>query len=331
MKFLKQESSRKIAIFASIVLLISGTIFVWCFFQNNALNVSPPLDLSFSATPSPYPLPTLVYDSPSTFKTIMGQIFRKKGFFPNPVLVIQNNQRHAENEYLDLYSENNDLLVNIQWWQEESQKVYEYVSERLDTAIREKVIVVFIPPQSRNCKPRGATFHEDQPIIMIFADQDTSKAQILAVLAHELGHVFIHHKYPGLSDISLDEGLATWAAGDYWKEWKGENFDSDVKTFVTSGTYLPLSENYYLEKAYDENSTDCTMHRDILLTEMASFLDFLIQEYGMESLSSLIETLPSESIDSQRTIYPLHFKDIYGLEFNQLEYEWLKALLHPDE
>ena len=330
MKFLKQESLRKIAVFASIVLLISGSIFVLSVFRNRFLNVSPPLDLSFSVTPSPYPLPTLVYDPQSTFKTILGQIFRRKDLFPNPTLIIQNNQRQAENEYLELYSENNDLPVNLQWWQEESRKVYQYVSERLDTTIREKIVVVFVPPQSGNCEPRGGSFNEDQPVVMIFADQDTSKAQILAVLAHELGHVFIHQKYPELSDILLNEGLATWAAGEYWKEWKGSNFNSGVKSFVASGTYLPLSQNYYLEKAYDEDSPDCIMHRDILLTEMASFLDFLIQEYGMESLSSLIETLPPESIGSQRTIYPLHFKDVYGLEFNQLEYEWLKALIHPD-
>lgn len=330
MRSVKQISSRIFIFIASVALLAAGILFVLFSTGNNAPNGPPPLDLSFSTTPTPYPLPTLVYNSPSTFKTIIGQVFRKKDLFPNPTFIIQNHQPQAENAYLDLYSESNDLPVNIQWWQEESRQVFEYVSKRLDAAISEKVIVVFVPPLSRNCTPRGAAFHEEQPVVLIFADQNTSKAQILAALAHELGHVFIHQKYQGLSDFTLDEGMATWAAGDYWKEWKGADFNSDVKTFVDNGTYLSLSRNYYLKKAFDENSPDCTLHKDILLTEMASFLDFLIQNYDIESLSSLIETQPLEAINDQKIIDPPHYKDVYSLEFNQLEYEWLKVLLQSE-
>ena len=327
MNFLKQKYSSKFVLFASIVFLLAS--FMVLFSRNRVITAS--LDLSFSTTPTPYPLPTQVYESPSYFITIFGQVFGKKELFPNPAQIIDNGQRQAGNVYLDLYSENNFLPVDVRWWQQESQLVYEYVSKRLGTTNSEKAIVIFAPPQSRNCAPRGTTFHEQQPVVMIFADQDTSKGQILAVLAHELGHVFIHQKYKDLNDITLIEGMATWAAGDYWKVWKGADFNSDVRAFIDRGTYLPLVQNYYLEKAYDDNSPGCIIHRDLLLTEMASFLDFLIQNYGSESLSSLLDTKPPGLADGQRVVYPPNFKGVYGSEFNQLEYEWLEFLLQPSQ
>ena len=57
-------------------------------------------------------------------------------------------------------------------------QAYEYVSNRLGETIDEKVIVVFVPPETGNCATRGVTFHEKQPIIVVYANQDTSKEQI---------------------------------------------------------------------------------------------------------------------------------------------------------
>lgn len=328
MKFLKQKPSSKTVLYASIIFISASIMIVLFLNRNNTSESISPLTLS--TIPTPYPLPTQVYDSQPYFITVIGQVFRKKEQF-NPSQVENDGQRQAENEYFDLYSENDYLPVDIQWWQKESEQVYEYVSKRLDATVTEKVIVIFVPPNSGNCAPRGTTFHEQQPIIAIFADKDTSKEQILAVLAHELGHVFIHQKYENLSDVALNEGMATWAAGNYWKGWKGLDFNSGVIALVNDKTYLPLSQNFDMSKAYDSDSPDCIIHRDILLTELASFLDYLIQNYGLEKLATLFDVRQPELTDNQRIIYPPNFKDVYGLEFNQLEYEWLKTLLPPSQ
>lgn len=326
MKFLTQKPSRKTVLYASIIVL-SAIITIVLFRNRNDTSefVSP---LTLSTPPTPYPLSTQVYDSPPYLITVIGEVFRKKEQL-NPSQIANDGQRQAENEYLDLYSENGYLPVDIQWWQKESKQVFEYVSKRLDATVSEKVIVIFVPPNSGNCAPRGTTFHEQQPIVVIFADKDTSKEQILGVLAHELGHVFIHQKYENLSDVALNEGMATWAAGNYWKGWKGLDFNSGVIAFVNDKTYLPLSQNFDMSKAYDNDSPDCIIHRDILLTELASFLDYLIQNYGLEKLSALFDVRQPELTNNQRIIYPPNFKDVYNLEFNQLEYEWLKTLFQP--
>ena len=327
MNFLKQKPPGKTIVYASLIFLLAGVVVAILFNNNNATDAATASDWLFTTTPTPYPLPTRVYDSPSYFTTIFGQIFRKGNQPVDPSQIVKDGQKQTGNEYLDLYAVNNYSPVGVQWWQQESKQVYEYVSKRLDTTVSEKIIVTLVPPKSGNCAPRGTTFHEQPPVIMIFADQDTGKEQILAVLAHELGHVFIHQKYENLGDLALTEGMATWAAGEYWKEWKGVDFNSGVRAFIENGTYLSLSQNYDLEKAYDDNSSDCIPQRDILLTELASFLDYLTQNYEAEQLAALLDTRQSELINDQRVVYPPNFKDVYGLELNQLEYEWLKTLL----
>ena len=331
MNFLKSKPSKKLLVCASIILLLVSTVVLVLSNTNNAADTSIPLILSFSSTPTPYPLPTRVYRTPSYFTTIFEQIFGKRNRFINPSLIEEDGQPKAENAHFDLYAVNNYLPIDIQWFQKKFDQVYEFVSARLDITISDKVVVTFVPPQSGECAPRGTTFLEQQPIIVIYANRATSEEQILATLAHELGHVFIHQKYANLSDVALTEGMATWAAGDYWEEWKGVDFNFGVKAFINAGTYLPLYQNYYMEKAYDDNSSGCITQRDILLTEFASFLDYLTQNYGTVKLSILFNTRQPELVNNQRVVYPPNYRDVYGLEFNQLEYEWLKTLLQPNQ
>jgi hypothetical protein len=208
--------------------------------------------------------------------------------------------------------------------------VYNYVSERLGATTSEKIILIFLPPRPGNCATRGMTYHEQQPVIVIYANEETSKEQILAVLAHEFGHVFIAQKYETLNDLALNEGMATWAAGNYWTKWKDEDFDTLVKASLKNETYLSLFHNYSLKKAYDDNLENCLLHRDQLLTELASFLDYLIQNYGQEKLSTLFDMRQPELINNQRIIYRPDFQGIYGTELNQLEYEWLNSLLQTN-
>lgn len=326
---MKQKPTKKTLIYTSAILLISGFLTLVFVKAQPFSETHTPTNLQFSITPTPYSLPTQVYGPSSIFQTIFGKLFRKGSQSIDPTRFIESGQLIAENPYLDLYAENDFLSFDIDWWQQESKAVYEYVGKRFDMSLSNKAIVTFAPSQAMNCTPRGTTIHEQQSIIVIFTSKNTSKEQILATLAHELSHVFIHTKYENLTDMALTEGLATWGAGDYWEAWKGSDFNSDVKAFVRNGSYLPLFSNYDMKLAFDENSSECITHRDILLTEMASFIDYLSQNYGVEKLSKLFNMRQSELINAQRVVYPPNYKDTFGLELNQLEYMWLKTLIQP--
>jgi hypothetical protein len=324
MSFQKQRPSYRLFLYVIIVIAVAGAVILLFQNRNNvAENDIPP-----NFTPTPYPLPTTAYDVLPVFTIAPGTILEESSPFVDPLSIEKNGQKQAENEYLNLYSKNDYLPIDIQWWQQESRQVYEYVSNRLDTRLNSRVIVTFVIPELVNCPARGRTF-VDKHIIQIFADEETSKEQILGVLAHELGHVFTFNKYENLNDLALGEGMATWAAGDYWKEWKGLDFNSSVRDFINKGVYLPLFENYDFQKAYDQNSTDCVTDRDILYTEMAAFIDYLIQNYGMDQLATLFNVPQPATINKKTIVYPPNYKDVYGLEFNQLEYEWLRTLFQP--
>jgi len=327
---MRQKPSKRTLIFTSIFLLLTSIPILVLTIKHIDSDIYTPPNLS-STIPTPYSLPTKVYGSPSFFITIFGQLFRKENESIDPNRIIQDGERVAENPYMDLYVVNDYRPVDIEWWKQESKLVYEYVSERFNTTLSNKVIVTFVPLRTGNCAPRGTTFHEQQSIIVIFASQETNHEQVLATLAHELGHVFIHNKYENLSDVALTEGLATWAAGDYWEAWKGYDFNSGVKAFIDSGTYLPLFSNFDMKIAYDNNSSKCIKNRDILLTETASFIDYLSQNYGVEKLSNLFDMKQPEVINNQRVVYPPDFKEVFGLELNQLEYMWLKSIYHTNQ
>jgi hypothetical protein len=330
MNFPRQKLLNKMLSYTAIVILLSGALILLLHNRNNASDISITPSLLSSITPTPYPLPTTAYDL-SPFLTIVPEtISAADNQSTDSMQIEEDSQQQAENEYIDLYSVNGYLPVDVPWWQQESKQVYEYVSKRLDTVMGEKVIVKFFSPDSRNCPARGRAILEEGAIV-IFADENTSEEQILGVLAHELGHLFTFKRYRNLNDQALSEGMATWAAGDYWEKWKGFDFNSGVRNYITNDVYLPLFENYDLEKAYDPNAPDCITHRDILYTEFASFLDYLIQTYGMEQLSALFDVRQPEIINNKNIVYPPNYKDVYGLEFNQLEYEWLKTLLQPSQ
>ena len=327
MNILGQKPSIKLFVSATFILcLICGVYFAVLIKKNNITEATTEFHLSLANTPTPYPLPKKVYAPPSYLTTVLGQIFGNQDKVISPFEIIENGQKESGDEHLDLYIQNGYLPVDSQWWQQESHQVYEYVSRRLDTTTDEKAIVTFVPPETGDCALRGKTFHEQQPVILIFANQDTSKEQVLAVLAHELGHVFIHQKYESLSDTALNEGMATWAAGDYWKAWKGMDFNAGVRSYIVDKEYLPLFQNYDMSKAYDDVAS--CKHRAMLLTELASFIDYLIQSRGLEQLSALFNVQQPELVNNQSVVYPPNFKGVYGLELNQLEDEWLKALLY---
>ena len=318
-----------------LTLIISGvllsTILILVFARAHSSSALYSLDdLNPAITPTPYPLPTQAYNQPSTLTKVFRQLFQKRNSSIDPTRILETGQPVAENPYFVLYATDGYLPVEIEWWQQASESVYQYVSQRLGMTLNGPVFVTFIAPQTGNCPPRGTSFHEQQSLILIFAGEDTSQEQILATLAHELGHVFIQKKFENLTDIALIEGLATWTAGDYWTAWKESDFDASVKTYLNNGTYLPLFSNYDLEAAYDNQSPDCITNRDILLTEIASFIDFLLQNYGMENFSRLAEMKQPATVNSRRVIYPPDYPEAFGLELNQLEYRWLISLDQSD-
>ena len=277
-----------------------------------------------NSTPTPAELPTTESGSYSIAQSIVNQILHPASKNLNPDLQIKNSQASASSEHLMLFVQNESLPVNIVWV-EKAEQIYEVESKRVHSTLDKKIAIQFVPPEKGNCAPRGTTLFEEQPIILIYANQDTNPLQINATFAHELGHVFIHNKYENLNNIALNEGMATWIAKEEWNIWKGNSFDDSVLSSLADHSYLSIFQNFNMQKAYAD-SPGCLGYRDQLLIEFASFIDYLIQKYGMDSLTDLFNIPQPNIVNNQRVVYAPDFFGVYGLSLNQLEFAWLTQL-----
>ncbi len=291
-------------------------------------------------TPTPFSLPTQVFPNFNAGTFIMteeGEIVELEGesqaVEPRPFEV---GELVTETDHFRFHSEQGYLPVALEPFTLEAEEVYDYVSARLKTTTDIQTVVLFVPPDTFSCPTRGMTIPPSElnelPIVYIYANEYTSHAQVVAVLAHEIAHVLQSVGRERRWDSPhrpLNEGLATWAAGKYYFTWQGtSSFDASVRSYLDGAAYLPLYENYDLSLAY--SGEDCIEKRDILYTEWAAFIDFLLTSYGPDQLKALLRSSPLEEAErggQKVLIYtPADFEGVYGSALNQLEAVWLSYL-----
>jgi len=271
-------------------------------------------------TPTAEPLPTRVLSSREERVVITPE------GTPTP-----EGQKIAETDDFDFYAPDGAFPAAVPDLPEVAETVSDEISARLELSTRNKIRVTFRPPSSQACPPRGLAAPRPARIF-IYADDGTSRDQILGVLAHELGHILIMDRFRDIPR-ALNEGLATWASAPYFNAWLGyQSLDAAVRSTIEDGTYLPLHENYYLTDIYpgeDERTSEgCIDRRETLYTEWASFLDYLIERHGKDELETLIKTVPDPQMtDGELIIKPADFEAVYGNSLNQLEAAWLAHLL----
>ncbi|RPI83629.1 MAG: hypothetical protein EHM41_15470 [Chloroflexi bacterium] len=302
--------------FLSIVFILTA-----CFPADKVKPVNEEVhsQLSIHATPTAVLLETNVWQIPSSGLNI-----------PTPVPIESLYKKVTESEHFVYYQDQGYQPVDLNYWMDQAEKVYGYVSQRLNIEAEEKIGLVFQEPDTSSCPSRGMTAGN---FIILYADQQTGEKQLLGILAHEIGHAILisTEKLSRPATRGLDEGMATWAAGDYWTNWNGyPSFDAMIREYLEKSTYIPIYQDLDLIAAYQEpletklhSQVDCLVIRDILYTEWAAFLDYLLQQYGMEKLEAIFQSGGAEMTETEVINYPPDFYGIFGLAINQLEAEWL--------
>ena len=243
----------------------------------------------------------------------------------------------AETDHFIFYAQDGYFPVDLQRWKVLAEEIYAYVSERLGAESPVKISVAFLPAQKETCPIRGLASSDDPPVILLFADPDVSETYLLGVLSHEVGHAIPAQGFQdGLpNDISLTEGLASWASGKYWNAWMGApGIHHLIRKYIDSGKYLPLAENADLPGIYpwqEGAGKDCLARRDQIYSQWASFIDFLLQRYGWERLHQLFESGSVEEKDGQKIKIPSDYHGVLGKSLEQLELEWLEFVMQETE
>jgi hypothetical protein len=246
---------------------------------------------------------------------------------------VPEQRKVAETEHFTVYAPAGELPAAVPALAQRAERILDEVLSRLGPLAKERggIRITFRPPSDLPCPPRGLASRRP-PRIIIFADDQTTEEQILGVLAHELGHVVIMNRFERIPS-AFNEGLATWSSAPYFNAWlNNASLDAAVRSYLEDSTYLPLHENYYLTNIYpgeeEGSSESCITRRETLYIEWASFLDYLIDQYGTKKLEELIESAPdAERTEDARVLKPANFEAVYGRSLNQLEAAWLRHLL----
>ena len=234
----------------------------------------------------------------------------------------------ARTENFTFYSQDGYFPVDLDQFQLKSELVFRHISRQLNLPYDGQIKVTFLPPMPANgtCVVRGLANFDRQgnPQTTIFADENTSQEYLLGVLAHEVGHNIFMHNFD-VEHTELNEGIATWASRRYWSIWQeSPSLEENVVTYIEDDTYVPLSIGLD-NRAY--SGATCLVHRDIVYTEWASFVGYLIDQYGMDKFIelALTETVIIDEDYVTESLQPDYYV-VYGLSLDELEKMWLESI-----
>jgi len=229
----------------------------------------------------------------------------------------------AESQHFVFFVDDSNVDLVIQT--DKIEQVYDYVTRRAGNPFGGKIGVTFSQTLAQPCPVRGmATWPDLQ--ITIYADGEVAQDHILAVIAHEMGHLIQFQYFDGGPiDPILLEGWATWVAGSYWIEWQGiSSFDEGVRSYLRDKRFCSISRFDISTLIY--KSEECLERRDIVYTEYASFLNYLIEQYGINALNSLITANIPTSPPSESADFRADYQATYGKTLQELEDDWIKYL-----
>jgi hypothetical protein len=234
----------------------------------------------------------------------------------------------GESDHFIYYALGEFFPVDLIEWQAQFENVYDYVSGRVGLEAQEKIRLTFDKPDVRPCPGRALSSDSE---IIILADEHTDAKQILGGLAHEIGHALT---LPALENqlqnyLYFEEGYATWAAGDYWMDWHGfSSLNEMVQSYQSQSSYVPLSlaTDFTDVEPGSSADPDCLVRRDILYTEWAGFIDYLLQMGGTQKLYMLFNSGGTDKTENPKIEMSPDYEGVYGLTLNQLEDDWLATL-----
>jgi hypothetical protein len=199
---------------------------------------------------------------------------------------------------------------------------YARIREDLGLATRDPVAVLLLTDKVspgvraawREQLPRwlgGVAFGADR-FVVVRVEPGRTPRDLDGVLVHELTHVLVRADFPtaGSWPAWFQEALAMREAGD-----EGVGRFATLALAVLRDRLLPLGS---LRRSFPENEAEARL----AYAESASFLSFLVDEFGNERFSRLLPALREEEFDPA-------FARVYGAGVGALEQEWRRRLRRP--
>jgi hypothetical protein len=240
--------------------------------------------------------------------------------------------RYAENPFVVYYPASGAIAADPSAWLKPRRETFQRNCEYLKV----------------NCDFGGITFYvfdsfgqgAKYGLQLGFADPDSRRTYETYQFhrGHELTHVIVGQAFPGLSNRSslLNEGLATLLNGATWNlEGHADAFwYLDEANGVSWSNRDGLVYQLIREKPLAANDLLGTnfWRRNVSYDIAASFIEYLIDGYGLEKLKNLLGQ-PSSNFETLNTLLGRDspeeeraFAAVYGKPFEELFAEWKARL-----
>jgi hypothetical protein len=314
---------------AAAVLFLAALVLAACG-AGKRTSTTPTARPTTTPPPSATPAPTIA-SRPTRTPLMEVIVSPPAGAVEGMPLFSLPDEKVLETAHFAFYVDDDYRPVDIEDYAETAEVIYAEVSGNLGVESTEGIILSIHPPQDQSCPARGSAFNTELgPRIIIFADAQTEEAQIVGVLAHEVAHVLHLNGFdrPLAGDIALTEGLATWITRGYWTAWLGsESLDEMVRGYLADGSYVPLAEaDVFSVHPLVENQTvaDCLPQRNLLYTQWAAFVGYLVDTYGWETFLDLMASAAPEVLEEGVILpKPTDYEGVYGKTLETLEADWL--------
>lgn len=189
------------------------------------------------------------------------------------------------------------------------RRAYAYASGRFGGTLNAPVTVAVV--QDPGCALSGIAY-TDVRTLQVQTCNGVARSRAIAILAHEYIHQLQHDRYGSRhlnADLILSEGMATWAAGEYWLGGHAD-FRSYVRAQRAGGVFYPLATHYAGRSIGEMNA---------LYYQWASFVEFLMSVYGRELFDQVYITGAGDPGSAG-------YADVYGKDLITLEQEWIAWL-----
>jgi hypothetical protein len=185
------------------------------------------------------------------------------------------------------------------------------ISSRLDLDFAEQMSVYFVP----RIFWQGGAAYADKVQLISYLDRNYTGIETWSYFTHEGTHALAQDllqpkENGGGPDGVLVEGLAVWASGGHYRL---EPIDAWAAVVASSDEYLPLAE-LRAGPFYD-------FQHETSYLEGASFVKYLIERYGLETLKELYGRATGEAGHDEALV-----GELYGRSYEDLEAEWLAYL-----
>lgn len=192
-----------------------------------------------------------------------------------------------------------------------AERALDQIRSRLDMEFEGQMSIYLVP----RVFWQGGAAYGDKVQLISYLDRNYTGVETWSYFTHEGTHALAQDllqpkENGGGPDGVLVEGLAVWVSDGHYRQ---EPLDAWAAVVAASDSYLPLAElregpfyDYQHETSY---------------LEAASFVKYLVENYGLEKLKALYGLATGEDAHDQELVFRL-----YNQRYDQLEAGWLEYM-----